>query len=73
MPGEVIVAMVMGSGFLAGAGVWWRCERYLSPAKGPIMISCVALTVVGGQLTRSWLEDVGDDQAVIALLILSGL
>ena len=34
---------------------------------------CVAVTVIAGQLARSWLEDLPDDQAVIALLVVGGL
>ena len=73
MSGELIVGVVMVIGFVIGATIWWRCERYLRSGKAILMILCAVVAVIGGRLSGFWFEDLRDDQVLTALFVIGGL
>jgi hypothetical protein len=73
MSGELIVWTVMVMGFVIGATIWWRCERYFKFGKAILMILCAVVAVIGGRLAGLWFGDLRDDQVLTALLVIGGL
>jgi hypothetical protein len=73
MLGELIVGIVLLIGFVIGARIWWRCERYLRSGKPIVMILCAVVALICGRLSGLLLEDLRDDQVLTGLLLIGGL
>jgi uncharacterized membrane protein YfcA len=80
MLAELILGVVMVIGFVIGATIWWRCERFLRSGKAIFMIVSAVVAAIGARLSELWFEDLHsnsetlrDDQVLIALLVIGGL